>query len=169
MAPYEDRTVTLERVRIIFRNFAGKEGKYNREGDRNFAVLLDDDVAESMAAGGWNVKSLKSREEGEPEQPYLTVSVGFKGRPPRIVMITSQGRTSLSEDECEVLDWIDIEWVDLVIRPYEWVVRDQTGIKAYLKTIFVKVHEDPLELKYADLDELPARAGRIDEGDGEEG
>lgn len=36
----QDNTILLEDVRIIFRNFAGREGMYNREGDRNFAVLL---------------------------------------------------------------------------------------------------------------------------------
>ncbi len=36
--PANDNTVLMEGVRIIFRNFSGKEGQYNREGDRNFAV-----------------------------------------------------------------------------------------------------------------------------------
>jgi len=30
-----ENTVLMEGVRIIFRNFAGKEGQYNREGDRD--------------------------------------------------------------------------------------------------------------------------------------
>jgi hypothetical protein len=97
-----DNTVLMEGVRIIFRNFAGKEGQYNREGDRNFAVLLDDKIAEDMAADGWNVKWLKPREDDEAEetQAYLPVSVKFdRGRPPRVVMITSRGRTNLGEDE----------------------------------------------------------------------
>jgi len=163
MPPYQDNSVVLEGVRIVFRNFAGKEGQYNREGDRNFGVLLDEDVATAMAKDGWNVKWLKAREEDESEQAYLSVTVGYKGRPPRVAMITSRGRTALSEDEIEVLDWVDIENVDLIVRPYEWVVNGKTGIKAYLKSIFVKINEDALELKYADLDQLPARGGRVDE------
>ena len=94
-----DKNVVMENVRIIFRNFSGKEGQYNREGDRNFAVLLDDKTAEQMAKDGWNVKVLKAREEGDEDQPYLTVAVNFKGRPPRVVMVTSRGRTNLGEDE----------------------------------------------------------------------
>lgn len=158
-----DNTVTMEGVRIIFRNFAGKEGMYNREGDRNFAVLLDDAVAEAMAKDGWNIKWLKARDEGDDEQAYLSVSVNFKGRPPRIVMITSRGRTNLGEDEVDVLDWADIMNVDLIVRPYEWAVNGKTGIKAYLQSIFVTIQEDELELKYADLDEVPSRSGRVDE------
>jgi hypothetical protein len=95
-----DNTVLMEGVKIIFRNFSGKEGQYNREGDRNFAVLLDDKVAEAMTADGWNVKWLKPREddEEEKEQAYLSVSLNFsKGRPPRVVMVTSRGRTHLGK------------------------------------------------------------------------
>lgn len=163
MPPYQDNSVVLENVRIVFRNFTGKEGKYNREGDRNFGVLLDDDVATAMAKDGWNVKWLKAREEDDDEQAYLSVSVSYKGRPPRVFMITSRGRTPLSEDEVEVLDWVDIRTVDLIVRPYEWAVNGKTGIKAYLKSIFVTINEDALELKYADLEQLPARSGRVDE------
>jgi hypothetical protein len=145
----------MEGVRIIFRNFAGKEGQYNREGDRNFAVLLDDTIANTMAEDGWNVKWLKPREEDEEEstQAYLQVSVNFKGRPPRIVLITSRGRTNLDEGQVEMLDWADIKNVDLIVRPYEWVVNQKSGIKAYLQSIYVTIEEDPLELKYAQLDQ----------------
>jgi hypothetical protein len=158
-------TVLFENARMIFRNFAGKEGMYNREGDRNFCVLLDDSVAEAMSRDGWNIKTLKPREGDEEatEQPYLQVSVGFRYLPPKIVMITSRGRTNLGEDEIEILDWADIRNVDMIVRPYEWSVRGESGIKAYVKSLFVTIEEDELELKYADLEDLPARAGRVDE------
>jgi hypothetical protein len=157
--PPNDNTVLMEGVRIIFRNFAGKEGQYNREGDRNFAVLLDDTVANAMAEDNWNVKWLKPREEDEDEVPqaYLQVSVNFKGRPPRIVLITSRGRTNLQEDQVEMLDWADIQNVDLIVRPYEWTVNGKTGIKAYLQSIYVTIEEDALERKYAELDEQASR------------
>jgi len=154
MAP-NDGHVVLEDVRIVFKNFAGKEGKFNREGDRNFAVLLDDDVARDMLADGWNIKWLKPREEGEPEQAYLGVSVNFRGpRPPLVVLITSRGRTNLSENECELLDWADIAMVDMIVRPYSWAVNGASGIKAYLKSIFVTIREDELELKYSNVPEI---------------
>lgn len=153
--PPQDNTVIMEGVRIVFRNFSGREGQYNREGDRNFAVLLDDAVANTMAEDGWNVKWLKPREdaeEGETDQAYLQVSVNFKGRPPRIVIITSRGRTNLDESAVEMLDWADIQNVDLIVRPYEWNVNGKTGIKAYLQSIYVTIEEDALEQKYAELD-----------------
>lgn len=151
----DDNTVLMEGVRLVFRNFAGKEQQYNREGDRNFAVLLDDNIAEQMLADGWNVKYMKPREDDEDEtqQAYLQVSVGYKGRPPKIVMITSRGRTNIGEDEVETLDWVDILNADLIVRPYEWAVQGKTGIKAYLKSLFVTIEEDALERKYADLEQ----------------
>lgn len=158
-----DDAVLMEDVRIIFRNFAGKEGQYNREGDRNFGVLLDVDVAERMAADGWNIKFLKPRDDEEIGQPWLPVSVGYKVYPPTVVMITSRGRTKLSERELEILDWADIKMVDLMVRPYSWAVSGKQGVKAYLKSIFVTIDEDPLMLKYSDLEELPSSSGRIND------
>lgn len=150
----QDNTVLMEGVRIIFRNFAGKEGQYNREGDRNFAVLLDEKTAEAMGQDGWNVKVLKPREDDEEqaEQPYLPVTVNFRGRPPRIVQITSRGRTNLDESMIETLDWVDILNVDLIVRPYEWTVNGKSGIKAYLQSMYITIEEDPLEAKYSELD-----------------
>lgn len=147
-------TVTIEDARIIFRNFAGKEGQYNREGDRNFGVILEPEVAKAMVEDGWNVKYLKPREGDEEPTPWVQVSVSYKGRPPRVVMVTSRGRTTLGEDLVELLDWADLSTVDLILNPYEWAVNGKTGVKAYLKSIFVTIQEDELERKYADVPEI---------------
>lgn len=156
-----EENITIEGARIVFRNFQGKEGQYNREGDRNFAVLLDDDFARQLLEDGWNVKWLKPREDDEDgtEQAYLGITVSFKGRPPNVVMISSRGRTTLHEDEVEMLDWVDIRNVDLIFRPYHWVVGDKSGTKAYLKSLFITIEEDELDLKYADIpDQATPRA-----------
>lgn len=143
------KTFMVEDARLIFRNFSGKEGQYNREGDRNFAVILDEETAKMMLADGWNVKGLASREEGEPDTPYIQVAVNFKNRPPRVVMITSTSRTHLDESSVAVLDWAEIQTADLIARAYEWEVNGKSGIKAYLQSLFVTIEEDALERKYA--------------------
>jgi hypothetical protein len=156
-------SVLIEDAKVVFRNFEGKEGPYNRAGDRNFCILLDEPLAGELADDGWNVKGLRSREEGEPDQPYIQVSVGFKVRPPKMVLIgnISRNRTELDEDMCSMIDWVDIEKVDVIFRPYEWHVNQKSGIKAYLQTIFVTICEDYLELKYNTLDDMAATAGKV--------
>lgn len=148
-------SVVMEGVRIVFRNFSGRPGPYNREGRRTFAVLLDDKTAKAMARDGWTIKTLKPREidEDGEEQPFLEVVVNFESNnPPRVVMVTSRGRTFLGEGEVSVLDWADIENVDLIVNPYSWNINGKAGIKAYLQSVYVTVHEDELELKYGGMD-----------------
>jgi hypothetical protein len=147
--PDQAKTFMVEDARIIFRNFSGKEGQYNREGDRNFAVILTPEVAKQMLEDGWNVRFLESREEGDEDTPYISVSVSFSNRPPRVVVLTSTSRTQLDVDSVEVLDWADFKNVDLIARGYDWNVNGKTGTKAYLQSLFVTIEEDALEKKYA--------------------
>lgn len=157
-----DGQLMIENAQIIFRNFAGKEGMYNAEGDRNFCVLLDTDLAKKLQEDGWNIKTLKARDDDPDAEPqaYIQASVKYRGRngntvrPPTIVMITSKGRTPLNEEECEILDWVDIANVDLILRPFQWAVSGKTGVKAYLKSIYITIMEDELQLKYADVPEI---------------
>lgn len=146
--PREMKNKTLEDIVIAFRNFSGKGDVYNREGDRNFAILLDPDRAAEMELEGWNVKYLKEREAGEGRQAYIQVAVSYKNKPPKIAMVTSKGLTYLGEDEVEVLDWVDIEVADVILNPYEWSVGDKNGVKAYVKSLFIKIEEDYLQLKW---------------------
>jgi hypothetical protein len=159
MTPNEN--VIMEGVRLVFRNFSGKESQYNAEGQRNFGVILPDDIAEQMATDGWNVKTLKPREEDEDEveTPWLPVKLGYgKGKPPTVVLITDRGRSNLTEETVDMLDWVDIRiddkgnsMVDLIVRPYHYNVRGDTGIAAYLQSLYVTIDEDPLAVKYAEL------------------
>lgn len=145
----EVMTFMVEDARLVFRNFSGVEGQYNRKGDRNFSVILDDEAAKTMIKEGWNVKYLASREEGEPDTPYIQVAVNFDNRPPRVVMITSTARTNLTDESISILDWADIRTCDLIARSYYWTVNGKSGVKAYLQSMFVTIEEDELERKYA--------------------
>lgn len=137
----------IEGAQLVFRNFAGREDQYNREGDRNFSVILDAQQADTMRKDGWNVKQLRG-DEDEPGDFYIQIAVSFKVRPPRVVMLTSTSRTNLNEDSIQVLDWADIANADLIATAYEWNVGGKTGIKAYLKSLFITIEEDELERKY---------------------
>lgn len=152
----ENNQLLVEDAHIVFRNFAGKEGQYNREGDRNFCVIIPPDIAEMMIADSWNVKQLKSRDGGEtPGDYYIQVSVGFKGRPPNLFLISSKGRVRISRPaDCEILDWVDIAKADVLINPYRWRVNGMEGVKAYVKSLAITLNEDALELKYSDVPEI---------------
>lgn len=139
-------------AKIILRNFAGEERTYNRKGDRNFLLVLNERDVEPMLADGWNVKRMKPREDDELGTPHLQVTVGVdKGRPPRVRLITRKNKTDIFGPAVEMLDWADIKNVDLILNPYHWDVNGKTGIKAYLKSIYVTIHEDELDLIYEDL------------------
>lgn len=142
------KNISIENAEIRFRNFSGKEGRFNPAGNRNFCVILDDDLAKCLEEDGWNVKWLNPKEEGDDPRPYLKVSVNFGNIPPRIILITSRGKTCLDEESVNILDWAEIENVDLIIRPYNWDVAGKTGIKAFLKSIYVTIVEDEFESKY---------------------
>ena len=149
-----NNNVTIENARIIFRNFSGKEDRYNRAGDRNFCVVLTEEVAEDLVKDGWNVNWLEPREEGDDRQAFLKVTVKFGKNPPRIMVVTERGKKSLDEDGVNLLDWAEINNVDLIIRPYDWDINGKTGRTAYLNSIYVTIEEDPLEAKYFEIPEI---------------
>lgn len=146
--------IKIENAKIIFKNFAGKPSQYNRAGSRTFCVVIDDDIAaEHLSEDGWNIRILPPREEdGEPLR-YLPVQVSFGNYPPKVIIHSGNVATILNEDTIESLDYAEIKSVDLIIRPYNWEIKDKagvkTGVKAYLKTMHVVLDEDPFAMKYA--------------------
>lgn len=140
--------VKLEGCRIMFRNFAGKEGKFNPAGRRSFCAILPDELAKEMEEEGWNIKYQKPRDEDDVPTPYIQVRVNYGEIQPDIYMITGRHKTRLDSESIVSLDYAEIENVDLIIRPYCWEMNGDEGITAYAKTMYVTVAEDEFADKY---------------------
>lgn len=128
----------IDDARIIYRNFAGRGDKYNREGDRNFAVVIpDEEMADELTNLGWNVKIKPLREDGDTPFMFLPVKVKFNDRGPNVYLKTGNVQNKLDEESVGLLDNIDIIGVDLDIRPFDWDVNGKQGRTAYLQSIRV--------------------------------
>lgn len=150
--------IVMENARIGFRNFSGKEGKFNPAGRRNFCVFIEQPLGKTLESDGWNVRWLQPKEDGDEPQAYLQVSVSYDNIPPKIVLITSKGKTVLDVDTIMMLDWVEIKNVDLIIRPYNWSVNGKSGVKAYIKSMYITIMEDVFEQKYLDVPDSAMKA-----------
>lgn len=145
----------MDDARLIFRNFSGEASKYNREGDRNFAVIIPtQEMADALTEEGWNVKVRDPRDEGDEPFMYLTVKVKFNDRGPAVYLVSGKNKKKLDEDTVDILDRVDIASVDLDVAPFDWDVNGKTGRAAYLRSIYVTQDVDRFAARFAD-DESP--------------
>lgn len=146
----------IDDARIIYRNFAGAASKFNREGDRNFSIVIpDQEMADALVNEGWNVKIKAPREDGDVPFMTLPVKVKFNDRGPNVYLQTGNRMNRLDEDSIACLDQIDIVSVDLDVRPYDWVLYEGTkdekrGRSAYLQSIKVIQDVDRFASRFAE-------------------
>lgn len=143
----------IEDARIIYRNFGGEASKYNREGDRNFAVIIpNQEICDQLTAEGWNVKIKPPRDEDDTPFMFLPVKVKFNNRGPNIYIQSAGNVKRLTEETVGMLDEIDIQSVDMDLRPYDWEVNGKEGRSAYLQAMNVIQNIDRFGAQYAAQD-----------------
>ena len=151
--------ITIQDAKIIYRNFRGEGSAFNAKGKRNFSIVFNDaDLVNDLLEDGWKLKPLKPRDDDDEQAWQMPVEVKYRDmsgnevRPPEVYLCTYPNgklkKTRLTEDTIGMLDFAEIAKVDLIIRPYEWEMNGKTGIKAYLKTMYITVVEDELADKY---------------------
>ena len=144
----------IDDARIIFKNFEGRGDKFNREGDRNFSLLIEDpNTAEALQREGWNVKIKDGRDEDDGPFMRLPVKVKFTDYGPNVYLISGGRRVELDEESIGMLDQIEIESVDMDLRPYDWDVNGRTGRTAYLQSMQVVQRIDRFAARYASMTE----------------
>ena len=142
----------IDDAKIIFKNFEGRGDKFNREGDRNFSLLIEDpNTADALVDKGWNVKIKESRDPDEGPFMRLPVKVKFTDYGPRVYLNSAGNVTELDEESIACLDNIDIETVNMDIRPYDWEVNGKTGRTAYLQSMEVVQRIDRFAARYSSM------------------
>lgn len=165
----------IDEARITHKNFSGEASKFNREGDRNFSLIIPNQevvlhdgelipearydeeldvyvatLTDVLINKGWNVKIKPPREEDDEPFMYLPIKVKFNDRGPAIYLRSGKAMTKLNEDTISCLDDVDILNVDLDVRPYDWEVNGKAGRTAYLQSICVTQKIDRFAARYAE-------------------
>lgn len=144
---------------VTFRNFEGRGDKYNREGDRNFAIVIPtQEMADALIDAGWNVTIRPPKEPGDEVFMFLKVKIKFNDFGPICYLNSAGNLRKLDEESVMMLDNIDFERVDMDIRPYDWDYGGKSGRTAYLEKIHVVQRLDRFAARYAqmsDEDKLP--------------
>lgn len=147
---FRNDILEIEDARIIYRNFEGVASKFNREGDRNFAVIVpNDEIKDILVEAGWNVKIKPPRDEDDTPFMFIPVKVKFNNRGPAAYLRSGETVTRLNEETIGILDEIDIQSVSMDLRPYDWDVNGKTGRTAYLQAINVIQNIDRFGDMYA--------------------
>ena len=153
--------VYIDDAKIIFPWFSGKQTPMNREGDRNFGLILTREQADQLSKDGYNVKSRRPKDP-ETQQPdmtaeetlYVKCKINFNSnKPPRVILVTCIDgvckRTPMDDTNITLLDTADVEKVDCKFRPYD---REESNTRtAYVDQLFVTVNLDKYDIKYNDV------------------
>ena len=156
-------------ARILWPNVAGRGDRFNKQGDRNFNLVIpDQEIANALMndtnefGKGWNVKIKPPREDGDAPFMFMKVNVKFNNRGPNVYLVVGNPgdrnakQIALNEDTIGMLDEIDIISCDMDIRPYDGeMANGQPFRTAYLSALRV----------YQRVDRFAANDDRFEEMD----
>ena len=153
----EDRELVVENAVIMWTNFGGSPTKFNPNGGkRTFDLVLTERIAIMLDNDGWNIKSVRGKNEDDPVL-YIT-EIGVNPRANMSVYLCEEVngkkyRFRVKPEDLSVLDTYQYSDVALLIRPYVHGRENSAGstIKGYLRQMnLVRLNEDYFHDKYAD-------------------
>lgn len=144
--------INFKDVSIISRNFRGEKGEYNRDGARNFCIVLTPDEANELAARGFRPRIKPSRNNPDEVYCFIPVTVSYLNYPPEIYRVVGKKMTLMKESTVGVLDSSDIVKVDCTVNCRYWEVNGTRGIKLYVTVMYVTVEENAFANQYADYE-----------------
>ena len=130
----------IEDAKVIFPNFSGREGRYNREGNRCFSVIVPDaNLALQLKDDGWNIKEriVNGEETGEYYINGVNINYDYYIKPV-ITYISNGNEIELTQEMMDAgiaaqLDGRGAERFDISIRPRTWERSDgSVGVKGYV-------------------------------------
>jgi hypothetical protein len=151
--------LNIENAEFVYRqNFAGiARPPYDEAGDHYFNVKVDPNIAEALKNDGWNIAYTKPGKDAPPEvvnefipEPFLKVAIGFKFRPPTVILIRNGNPTLITEKTIGALDSTEFTKVDCVIRARRHEMQGG-GYKAWLAEFYGHVNMSEIGAKYAYL------------------
>lgn len=156
-----ENMLQFDHARLCFKNFKGEEGKYNRAGDRSFAIVVEtEEQYDALKADlnkydiGWNVQKKESKEAGGDPFMYLKVKLKFNDNGPGVYLIAGNSRTKLNEHSVGILDDINILDVCVDVRPYDSEISGSPFRAAYVHAIQIVQDVDRFEAEFA-AEEFP--------------
>lgn len=149
--------ILIKNAKIINRNFSGTPSIRNRNGARQFCVIIEDEeAAQNLINVGWNIKIRAPKVEGDVPFYYLPVELSFKNERymPDVYVVTGHKKILCEENDVADFDRFEFERVDILIRPRIWTDNDtsEKKIKAYVDELYVTIAYSELAMEYADFE-----------------
>lgn len=154
--------IPFQDAEIKYPNFAGRKSQFNRQGDRNFCIVIKDpEEAAELSAMGFNVKEKMPMVNEGDSYWLLQVSLsyhepgsGLEFLDPKAYLVVDGKLKPLTEETIGCIDRLDAECIDITVtagKPYEG--RDgNMRVRAWLDSIYVTIANNPVAAKYATAD-----------------
>lgn len=150
----DDLEIEGATVKWPFSHFDGREDTFNAEGDHNFTLMLNEELAQKLMADGWSIRTMDGYEEGDPPEYLLKVKISYKFEPPKIFLIKGQRKIRATQRDLADIRRDTCENLDVIITPSRWVHGQNSGITAYAKELYATVRQSRFSERYQDFEEI---------------